>query len=155
MKTTRLICTALLAAPFSAGHAGPEPPPDLDSQSYPAHAYQSAAASYRVGVVDRIEVIKKDDSGNVAGTVIGGIVGGIIGHQIGHGRGRTAATIVGAAGGAVAGHEIQERSRRADETFRVTVRYDDGGYETLTQADITDLRPGDRVRVEGVRLRRY
>jgi outer membrane lipoprotein SlyB len=52
----------------------------------------------QLGVVDRIEVIRKGDGSNVAGTVIGGVVGGLIGHQIGSGSGNTAATIAGAAG---------------------------------------------------------
>ena len=86
--------------------------------------------------------------------MIGGLVGGVIGHQIGHGRGQTAATIAGAAGGAVAGHEIEKHSRDADEAFRVTVRLDTGAYQSVTQADIADLRSGDRVRVEGGRVYR-
>jgi len=117
--------------------------------------YQSQpSAASGTGVVDRIEVIQKGDQQNVAGTVIGGIVGGLIGHQIGGGSGQTAATIVGAAGGAVAGHEIQRRQRGANETFRVSVHMDNGYYQTVTQDDITDLRPGDRVRVENGRLYR-
>lgn len=116
-------------------------------------AYQASAGS-GTGVVDRIEVIRKGDGGNVAGTVIGGIIGGLIGHQIGHGSGQTAATIVGAAGGAVAGNQIQQRSRGANETFRVTVRMDSGVFETVTQDNITDLRSGDRVRVAGGRVYR-
>jgi len=92
---------------------------------------------------------------NVAGTVIGGIVGGLIGHQIGGGTGQTAATIAGAVGGAVAGNQIEKRSRAANETFRVTVRLDNGGYQTVTQDNITDLRTGDRVRVDGNRVYRY
>ena len=103
----------------------------------------------QLGVVDRIEVIRKGDGSNVAGTVIGGIVGGLIGHQIGSGSGNTAATIAGAAGGAVAGHEIQRRSRGPNETFRISVRMEDGGFRTIVQDYITDLRPGDRVRLQG------
>ena len=106
-------------------------------------------AGARFGVVDRIEVIRKGDGSNVAGTVIGGIVGGLIGHQIGSGSGNTAATIAGAAGGAVAGHEIQRRSRGPNEAFRVSVRLDDGSFRTVVQENITDLRPGDRVRIQG------
>jgi outer membrane lipoprotein SlyB len=77
------------------------------------------------------------------------VVGGLIGSQIGGGRGQTAATIVGAAGGAYAGHEIQGRRAAANEGFRVTVRLDNGSYQTVTMDNITDLRTGDRVRVEG------
>ena len=102
-----------------------------------------------MGYVDRIEVVKQGDSHNIAGTVIGGIVGGLIGSQIGSGRGNTAATIAGAAGGAIAGHEIQGRRRASNETFRVTIRLDNGSYQTVTQENIMDLRPGDRVRVDG------
>jgi outer membrane lipoprotein SlyB len=106
------------------------------------------------GIVDRIEVVNKDDP-ELAGTLIGGVVGGVLGHQVGSGRGQTVATIIGAAGSAYAGHEIQRLTRRPDETLRVTVRMDSGAYHTVTQDNLTDLRTGDRVRVDGGRLYRY
>ena len=91
MKSFRLIGSAtVITAILLAGCAGPQSRP-----------YDSP--TYRQGVVDRIEVIKKGDNNNVAGTIIGGIAGGIIGHHIGGGSGQTAATIVGGVGGAVAG----------------------------------------------------
>jgi len=150
MKNIPLISTVAIATAFSAGYAVSQPQP----YRVPPQGYEAAAppASYRVGVVDKIEVIRRGDGGNVAGTVVGAIVGGLIGHQIGSGSGRTAATIAGAAGGAVVGHEVQGRSRAAHETFRVTVRYRNGDYQVVTQNDITDLRTGDRVRVEGDRV---
>jgi outer membrane lipoprotein SlyB len=120
-----------------------------DTQSRP---YDSP--TYHQGVVDRIEVIKKGDTNNVAGTVIGGIAGGLIGHQIGGGSGQTAATIVGSVGGAVAGNQVQQRARGANETFRVTVRFENGATQTIRQDDISDMRTGDRVRVEGGRVYR-
>jgi outer membrane lipoprotein SlyB len=151
MRDNRLRCAVgVAAATLLGGCATYEPQPYYSSSSYPAQAPQS----YSYGVVDRIEVIRQGDGSNIAGTVIGGIVGGLIGHQIGSGTGQTAATIAGAAGGAVAGHEIQRRSRAPNETFRVSVRLDQGGYQTVTQSNITDLRPGDRVRVEGDRIYR-
>jgi outer membrane lipoprotein SlyB len=125
-----------------AGCAAPQSSSTYSSPGYPGQGAQ-------FGVVDRIEVISKGDSSNIAGTVIGGIVGGLIGHQIGSGRGNTAATIAGAAGGAYAGNRIQDRQRADNETFRVTVRMDDGSTRVITQENITDLRTGDRVRVEG------
>ena len=125
---------------------GPRPVEGPIAREAPPRAQPYGDA--RMGVVERIEVIRKGDGSNVAGTVIGGIVGGLIGHQIGSGSGNTAATIAGAAGGAVAGHEIQRRSRGPNEAFRISVRMDDGSFRTVVQDNITDLRPGDRVRFQ-------
>jgi outer membrane lipoprotein SlyB len=172
MKHRLPLCAALAATAIFAGCASePQysnyptqsqyPSQQYPSQQYPSQyppqyppQYQSQPASYTVGTVDRIEVVRKGDPNNVAGTVIGGIIGGLIGHQIGGGSGQTAATVVGAVGGAVAGNQVQNRQRGANETFRVTVRMDDGRYQTVTEENITDLRPGDRVRLEGGRLYR-
>lgn len=113
-----------------------------------------AGQSMQTGQVERIEVIPKGASSNIAGTVIGGIVGGLIGAQIGGGTGRTAATIAGAAGGAVAGNTIEGRRRADNEAFRVSVRLDDGSMRVVMQEDLHDLRTGDRVRVDGSRVTR-
>ena len=118
----------------------------------PSRPSAAAAPAYRQGVIDRIEIVRKGDSSNIAGTIIGGIAGGLVGHQIGGGSGRTAATIVGGVGGAVAGGEVQKRTRGANETFRVTVRYNNGATEVIRQDDISDMRTGDRVRVDGGRV---
>lgn len=127
--------------------------PTYQTQPYQSQNYQSQN-SY-TGTVERIEVISRNDSSNVAGTVIGGIIGGIIGHQIGGGTGNTAATVVGAVGGAYAGNQVQQRRRADHETFRVTVRTNSGSNQTMTTENITDLRTGDRVRVEGNNISRY
>ena len=124
-----------------------------NQQQYPSQNYRSQGTSY--GTVDRIELIKSGDSNNVAGTIIGGIIGGIIGHQVGNGNGQTAATVAGAAGGAYVGNQAEQRRRNANETFRVTVRIDDGSFQTITENNITDLRTGDRVRIDGNALSRY
>lgn len=124
-------------------------------QPYQSQSTQYPAQSAYTGTVDRIEVIAKKDPNNIAGTIIGGIIGGLIGHQIGGGTGNTVATIAGAAGGAYAGNQIQQRKRADHETFRVTVRADNGNFETITTEHITDLRTGDRVRVDGSNITRY
>ena len=144
MKNYRLL--GMVLAALAIGLAG--------CADQPSRPYASDAATYRQGVVDRIEVVRKGDTNNIAGTIIGGIAGGLIGHQIGGGSGQTAATIVGGAGGAVAGNEVQKRTRGANETFRVTVRYNNGATETIRQDDIADLRTGDRVRIDGGRIYR-
>ena len=150
MKTQ--ISSAIVAAIFVAGCAATGP--ESSTQSYPSQS-SGSYNSYGRGTVDRIEVVNRNASSGVAGTVIGGIVGGLIGHQIGSGSGQTAATVAGAVGGAVAGNQIEKRRRGADETFRVTVRMDGGGYQTITQDNITDLRTGDRVRVQDGRVYPY
>ncbi len=123
------------------------------SQGYPAQGYPSQGAY--VGTVERIEIVNREASNNIAGTVIGGIVGGIIGHQVGRGTGRSVATIAGAAGGAYAGNQIEQRRRAPHESFRITVRMDNGTYQTVTQDNVIDLQTGDRVRVEGNNVLRY
>ena len=165
-KLNSVLSLTAVAVALTAGCAGPDPyyrsqpqasypAQTYPSQNYPNQGYpysQPQASNY--GVVDRIEVVRRGDSNNIAGTVIGGIVGGLIGHQIGSGRGNTAATVAGAAGGAFAGNQIQGRTRGPDEAFRVTVRMDDGSVRTVTQDNITDLRTGDRVRLNGDYIQR-
>ena len=129
------------------------PSQNYSSQNYPSQNYRQQGASY--GTVDRIELVRSGDSNNVAGTIIGGIIGGVIGHQIGSGNGNTAATVAGAAGGAYVGNQVQQRRRNDNEAFRVTVRMDNGSYQTITEDNITDLRTGDRVRLDSNGLSRY
>jgi outer membrane lipoprotein SlyB len=154
MKLTHLTATSIAIATLTMAGCANEPARPYQSSGQYSGPYDSRTASYGQGVVDRIEVINKGDSNNIAGTIIGGIAGGLIGHQIGGGRGNTAATIAGGVGGAIAGNEVQKRTRGNNETFRVTVRMDNGGTEVVRQDDISDLRAGDRVRVENNRLYR-
>ena len=143
-----------LAAAMALAGCAEQPYQSQSSQQYPS-GYQSQSQSAYFGTVERIEVVGKKDPNNIAGTVIGGIVGGLIGHQIGSGTGNTVATVAGAAGGAYAGNQVQQRRRQDHESFRVTVRMDNGSYQTVTQENIMDLRTGDRVRVDGSNISRY
>ncbi len=145
MKIRKLtIAVPVMAALGISGCVAP-----VQQPNYGAGSPAPQSQGYQLGYVDRIEVINRDAGHNVAGTVIGGIIGGLIGTQIGAGRGRTAATIAGAVGGAAVGNAVEGRRRAPDETFRVTVRLDNGGTRTVTQDNISDLRTGDRVRVDG------
>ena len=150
MKSMKTIwVTPLVLAVGLVGCATPNQQPNYDSGTPPSQGYPAQVQSYQLGTVERIEVINRSSGSNVAGTIIGGIVGGLIGAQIGGGSGRTAATIVGAAGGAVAGNVIEGRRRANHETFRVSVRLDNGMTQAVTQDNINDLRAGDRVRLDG------
>lgn len=149
MKTHRIAWIIPVAVAVGiAGCATPSSQPYYGPASSPSP--QGSPAQYsQYGYVDRIEVVNRGSGNNVAGTIIGGIVGGLIGTQIGSGSGRTAATIAGAVGGAAAGNAIEGRRRADHETFRVGVRLDGGAYQTVVQENISDLRTGDRVRVDG------
>jgi outer membrane lipoprotein SlyB len=150
MKTLNSVLAAPVAVAVAlAGCAAPVQQPYYSSNPAPAQGYPAQGQTYQFGTVDRIEVITRGSGNNVVGTIIGGIIGGLIGTQIGSGTGRTAATVVGAVGGAVAGNVIEGRQRAEHETFRVTVRLDSGAMQTVTQDNINDLHPGDRVRLDG------
>ena len=137
------------ATPNQQPYYGSSQQPYYGSGPAPSQNYPAQAQSYQLGYVDRIEVITRGTGDNVAGTIIGGIIGGLIGTQIGSGRGRTAATIAGVVGGAAAGNVIEGRRRADNETFRVTVRLDNGSTQTIMQENINDLQTGDRVRLDG------
>ncbi len=113
------------------------------------------------GVVQSIDVVRQGNagiggSGIGIGTIAGAVLGGIVGNQVGAGRGNTAATVAGAAGGAYVGHEIDKRQQsQAADLYRVSVRMENGSYQTLTQNAVGDLRVGDRVQIDNGVVRRY
>lgn len=145
MKTNNFILATFLAATaLMTGCANPDARPV---------ANQSAHANAAYGVIDSIETVRSGNDQIGAGAVIGGIVGGVLGNQVGGGTGRDVATVAGVVGGAVVGHQIEKRNNQQD-AYRIQVRLDRGGYQTVTQA-ISDLRVGDRVRIENNQVTRY
>ena len=58
------------------------------------------------------------------------------------------------AGGAYAGRELERRSQQ-QEAYKVTIRMDNGSYQTFTQNSNGNLRSGDRVLIENGVARRY
>jgi len=145
MKTNNLILAAFLAAAaLMTGCANPDARPV---------ATQTAHANAAYGVIDSIETVRTGNDQIGAGAVIGGIVGGVLGNQVGGGTGRDVATVAGVVGGAVVGHQIEKRNNQQD-AYRIQVRLDRGGSQTVTQA-ISDLRVGDRVRIENNQVTRY
>jgi len=113
------------------------------------------------GVVQSVELVRQDrggigGSGFGLGTVAGAVVGGVVGSQVGSGSGATAATVIGAAGGAYVGHELEKRQQpQQADAYRINVRMDDGSYQAPMQSTSTDLRAGDRVRIENGVVQRY
>ena len=112
------------------------------------------------GVVQSIELVRQANtgiggSGVSAGAIVGAVVGGLVGNQVGGGTGKTAATVVGAAGGAYAGHELEKRNQPQADAYKLSIRMNDGAYQSVTQTAIANIRVGDRVRIENGVARRY
>jgi outer membrane lipoprotein SlyB len=151
MKLQTMI-VPLFAAAVASGCAGPD-------MRYGSNDYRYTSARANEGyyaVIDSIESGRagNDNSDAIAGTIIGSLIGGVVGHQFGSGRGNDVATVAGAVGGALAGHEIGKANGRQDVYF-IRVRFDDRGYQTVTQDSLDGLRVGDSVRIERDRVRRY
>jgi len=106
------------------------------------------------GRVENIGYIQVSQRPSGAGAVLGAVLGAVVGNQFGSGSGKALATGAGAIGGAVAGNAIENRQRRDDEVYRVTVRFDNGSVRDFDFQRIDDLRTGDRVKFEGGQLHR-
>jgi outer membrane lipoprotein SlyB len=151
--------------PANTSSAGTAYPQSSAGTAYPQQ-YSNAGGDYSgYGVVQSIEIVHQSNAGSSGiggsgigiGTIAGAVVGGVLGNQVGSGRGNTAATVVGAAGGAYVGHEIDKRQQQpaTADSYRISVRMDNGSYQTLTQSTVADLRVGDRVQVDNGFARRY
>ena len=142
--------TATLAAVALSALTACGTSPRVDDRSYgaaPTPGYARSAPYSDYGVVRAIEVVPVSSRPSGAGAILGAIVGGVVGNQFGSGSGRAVTTIGGAAAGAVAGNAIEKRTRREDEVFRVSVRFEDGNIRDYDYQRIDDLRVGDRVRL--------
>lgn len=106
------------------------------------------------GRVENVGTIQIAARPSGAGAILGAVIGGVVGNRFGGGTGRALATGAGVIGGAVAGNAIENHNRREDEVYRVQVRFDNGAVRDFDFQRIDDLRPGDRVKLEGGQLHR-
>jgi len=157
MNGKQMLNVGMMVSSLALAACGTTPGPYSSEPQYPGYSgspgYSGGPgygySSYH-GTVESVETIRQGGGSSGVGAVIGGVAGGVLGSQVGSGRGQTAATIGGAVAGAVVGNEVEKR-RNVDETYRFTVRMDDGSVQTFTQ-DTPSLRVGDRVRNENGRL---
>lgn len=149
--TTTLATIAVAAT--AACTTAPATAPAYSSSGYyqtapaPVPAYSRSTPYSDEGVVRAIDVIPVASRPSGAGVILGAIVGGVVGNQFGSGSGRALTTIGGAVAGGVAGNAIEQRSRREDEVYRVSVRFQDGSVRDFDYQQIGALRVGDRVRL--------
>lgn len=140
------------AAPVSPATPAPEHRPQVVAQAQaPAPQVAPRAAVCRsCGVVESVTAVRHKGQGTGLGAVAGGVVGGVVGHQLGGGKGKTALTVLGAVGGGFAGNEVEKRAR-AETSYNVVVRMDDGTRRTLDRKQ--SIAIGTHVVVEGATLR--
>jgi outer membrane lipoprotein SlyB len=98
------------------------------------------------GNIESIRQIKTRAQGSGVGAAGGAILGGLLGHQVGSGHGQQLATVAGAVGGAVVGNQV-EGNMKADVSYEIRVRLDDGSLRTFHQHSAPPWRTGDRVRI--------
>ncbi|HXM82533.1 MAG TPA: glycine zipper 2TM domain-containing protein [Burkholderiales bacterium] len=114
--------------------------------SQPVEAPKPVVPAGITGIVESVkEITTPGDGRSGVGAIGGGVVGAILGNQFGNGTGKKVMTVLGAAGGALAGKEI-EKQANAKKHWEVTVRLDDGSYQTLSSPAQPYWHAGDRVR---------
>jgi outer membrane lipoprotein SlyB len=105
----------------------------------------------RSGVIEQInptEVKTNHDMG--LGAILGGVAGAGLGSLIGGGTGREVAIAAGAIVGAVGGNYAQKQYfDKPQPAQQVIVRLNSGVLIAITQPINTQLRPGQKVYIEG------
>ncbi|RYH05510.1 MAG: glycine zipper 2TM domain-containing protein [Alphaproteobacteria bacterium] len=155
--TTGAVALATLAACASPDYYDRQPAPVVSSQPYPPAYPPAQSASYiEYGRVSAVDVIRTEERNRPsgAGAVIGGIAGAVLGNQIGGGTGRAVATVAGAAGGAMVGNRVEGNRTSVNETYRVSIRVDNGTVRAYDVPTPGDLRVGDRVRIQDGQISR-
>ena len=136
----------------------PQPPRDTQNIGQYGSQYNSQHGNQygtQYGTIASIHALSSaTGASGIAGTVVGALVGGVLGNQVGGGHGRDAATVIGALGGAYAGNQIGQQMGQPT-AFQIDVRMSDGSTRAFNVPTPGDLRPGDRVQVNGSQLARY
>ncbi len=151
MSNKPVLMTGAIAALALLGACAALPGPSAPIARAPIAA---APAYAEYGHVRDIDVVAVASRPSGAGAILGAVIGGVVGNQFGSGTGRALATGAGVVGGAVAGNAIEQRNKRDDEVYRVSVRFNDGATRDFQFRQIGDLRVGDRVRWEAGQLYR-
>jgi outer membrane lipoprotein SlyB len=136
----------------ASGYEEPAPVPARAIESHPKAqtttrvAQDSGNWCGSCGNVESIRQIATRAQGSGVGAGAGAILGGLLGNQVGSGHGRQLATVAGAVGGAVVGNQV-EGNMKANHSYEIRVRLDDGTLRTFHQQSVPQWRTGDRVRI--------
>jgi len=134
----------------AAGYDEPAPVRESHPKAKaPARVAQAESAGNWCGNCGNVESIRQITTraqGSGVGAAGGAILGGLLGNQVGSGHGRQLATVAGAVGGAVMGNQV-EGNMKANHSYEIRVRLDDGTLRTFHQQSAPQWRTGDRVRI--------
>jgi outer membrane lipoprotein SlyB len=110
-------------------------------------------AHVEYGYVDRVELYTTANEAPVGvGTLLSGVASGVLGEP--PGRRADVDAFGGAPNNTAIGNEIGQASQVDNTRYRIVVRLDSGVMMTVEDRRTTDLRAGDRVRVENNRVSR-
>jgi outer membrane lipoprotein SlyB len=126
--------------PQTAPRAPAEPPLQVAAAA-PAKNWCS-----NCGNVESVREITTRAQGSGLGAAGGAVLGGLLGNQVGSGHGRQLATVAGAVGGAVVGNQV-DGNMKANHSYEIKVRLDDGSSRTFHQQSTPGWRTGDRVKI--------
>ncbi len=116
----------------------------------PALGQQPGETEVRQGVIEQItDVQLQSNHHRGLGAIVGGLGGLGIGSLIGGGTGRDVAMVAGALGGALLGNNVQKRYDQTTPGQQIIVRVKSGVLVQITQPANPNLRPGQRVYIEG------
>ena len=115
-----------------------------------ALAQQPGEMEVRQGVIEQITDAQLPTNHHRGlGAIVGGLGGLGIGSLIGGGTGRDVAMVAGTLGGALLGNNVQKRYDQPIPGQQIIVRMKSGVLVQITQPANPNLRPGQRVYVEG------
>ncbi len=115
-----------------------------------ALAQQPGEMEVRQGVIEQITDTQLPTNHHRGlGAIVGGLGGLGIGSLIGGGTGRDVAMVAGALGGALLGNNVQKRYDQPVAGQQIIVRVKSGVLVQITQPANPNLRPGQRVYIEG------
>ena len=135
------------AAKSNAAHPSPVKVASAESAPRITSSTPAPVVCNNCGVISAVNVIEKAGEGSGLGAVAGGVVGGLLGNQIGKGKGNTVATVAGVAGGAYAGHQVEKNVKKT-QSYKITVRMNDGTDQIINQAADPGLAIGEKVKIE-------
>lgn len=137
-----------------SNYVEPQAPAMRDAAYRPVQVAAAPSKNWcnHCGNVESVREITTRAQGSGVGAAGGAILGGLLGNQVGGGHGRQLATVAGAVGGAVVGNQV-EGNMKANHSYEIRVRMDDGGTRTFHQQNAPGWRSGDRVKVVNGSLR--